>query len=222
MTEKNKTKNGEEKVDDISSVWEFESEEQKQAMLEPINEANCGAKLKLVRDVSGISRRELAKVLGVSESTICRLETKKTKPTNDFLLRLTGLVAIGRAKYSQLSDKDKETISEYIGTAGGVAAGVGGAIGAISASGAVAGLSAAGMTSGLAALGGGAMLGGIAVVATIPVAVGAAGYGLVKGIKAICEANRLYCTEVDGKYEISLMPKDTEENPESTDNKDNL
>lgn len=161
----------------------------------------------LIRDVSGISRRDLARVLGVAESTIYRLETGKTQPTMDFMLRLSALVAIGHARFSKMSDTEKEKISEYIGATGGITAGIGGAIGAISASGVVAGLSAAGITSGLAALGG-SMLGGIAVVATIPIAAGFAGYGLVKGIKAICKANRLDCNEVDGHWE--LVPESTE------------
>ncbi len=186
----------------LASVWEFDSEEQKYAMMESITQENCGKKLHLIRDVSGMSRRDLARVIGVAESTIYRLETGKTLPTMDFMLRLSALVAIGHARFSKMSSAEKEKISEYIGTTGGIAAGVGGAIGAISASGAVAGLSAAGITSGLAAIGG-TMLGGIAVVATIPLAAGFAGYGLVKGIKAICEANRLDCKEVDGHWELT-------------------
>jgi len=199
---KDKNSEGINPEEHISSVWEFEDEDQKKQMLEAITEDNCGVKLKLVREVSGLSRRDLASVIGVAESTIYRLEKKQTLPKADFMLRLSGLVAIGHAKYSKMSEKDKEKVSEYIGAAGGIAAGVGGAIGAISVSGAVAGLSAAGITSGLAAIGGGTMLGGLAVVATIPVAVGAAGYGLVKGIKAICEANKLDCKEVDNHWEI--------------------
>ena len=186
----------------LASVWEFDSEEQKDAMMESLTQENCGKKLHLIRDVSGMSRRDLARVIGVAESTIYRLETGKTLPTMDFMLRLSALVAIGHARFSKMSTSEKEKISEYIGTTGGIAAGVGGAIGAISASGAVAGLSAAGITSGLAAIGG-TMLGGIAVVATIPLAAGFAGYGLVKGIKAICEANRLDCKEVDGHWELT-------------------
>jgi DNA-binding XRE family transcriptional regulator len=192
--------------DHMSRVWEFESEDQREKMLELLTEKNCGEKLKLVREVQGISRRDLAKVLGVAESTIYRLETKKTLPTTEFMLRLSGLVAIGFGTFSKISEKDKEKLSQYIGTAGGVAAGVGGAIGAISASGAVAGLSAAGITSGLAAIGG-SMLGGLAVTMTIPLVVGAAGYGLVKGIKAICEANKLDCKEVDNNWEIVPRPE---------------
>jgi transcriptional regulator with XRE-family HTH domain len=198
----------------LASIWKFEDDEQKVEMIETINEKNCGKKLKLVRDVTGISRSDLAKILGVSLSTITRLETKKSKPTKEFLLVLSGLVAIGIAKYSEMSREDKEKLTNYIGAGGGAAAGVAGSIAAVSASGTVAGLSAAGITSGLAAIGGGAMLGGIAVVAAIPLVVGAAGWGIVKGIKAICEANNLKCEEIDGRYEIVPDPikvKDEEE-----------
>jgi len=210
-------KNGSDGPDDpgehIGHVWEFEDEEQKEKMLEPITPENCGDKLKLVREVSGLSRRELAEAIGVAESTIYRLEKKQTLPSSDFMLRLSGLVAIGHAKYSKMSESEKEQVSEYIGAVGGIAAGVGGAIGAISVSGAVAGLSAAGITSGLAALGG-SMLGGLAVVATLPVAVGAAGYGLVKGIKAICRANRLDCKEFDDYWEIVPKAPDDQKDEE--------
>lgn len=202
--------------DHVKSVWEFESPEQEQEMMEPVTKENCGKKLKLIREVTGISRRELAKKFDVSESTISRLETGKTKPTNAFMNKLLGLVAIGYAVYSKMSKKDKEKVSEYIGVSGGVVAGVGGAIGAISTSGAVAGLSAAGMTSGLAALGGGTMLGGLVVVATIPVAAGALGFGLVKGIKAICEANKLSCKEVNERWEIRKKDSKTDNTKENT------
>jgi len=218
MTEKPNRKERVDPREHISSVWEFETEEQKEAMLEPITPENCGKKLRLVREVSGLSRRDLAKVLGVAESTIYRLETKKTLPTTDFMLRLSALVAIGYARFSKMSEKDREKISEYIGAGGGMAAGIGGAIGAISASGAIPGLSAAGITSGLAALGG-SMLGGIAVVATIPVAAGFAGYGLVKGIKAICEANKLKCKEVDEHWE--LVPKNADAEDSATERSGN-
>jgi transcriptional regulator with XRE-family HTH domain len=183
--------------------WNFRTPQEEQEMKEDITEKNCGKKLKLIRDISGITQRDLAAILGVSESTIKRLESESTKPTKDFMLMLAALCIIGKEKYSKMSEADKEKISEIITSAGGAAVGVGASIAAISASGAVAGLSAAGITSGLAAIGGGAMLGGIAVVACVPIAAGAAGYGLVKAIKKLCEANRLDCKEVDDRYEIT-------------------
>lgn len=187
--------------------WKFDSPEQEDEFKERLTKENCSAKLKLIIDNLGISRRELARIIGVSESTIRRLsagskDKGSTQPTDEFMNRLQGLCAIGAAKYDKLSAAEKEKVSELIGTGGGVVAGVGGSIAAIGAAGAVSGFSAAGITSGLAAIGGGAMLTGIGVVAAVPVATGLLGYGLVKGIKAICEANNLSCTEVNKKWEI--------------------
>lgn len=190
-------------------IWEFKDEEQKRELLEPITKENCGKKLLLVRSVSGLSRRELASTLGVSESTVSRLENETTESTPEFLFRLAALVSIGQAKYSSMSEIEKESLSEYLGIGGAAVSGVGGSIAAVSASGTVIGLSGAGITSGLAAIGG-SMLGGLAVVAAIPIAAGVAGLGLVKGIKAICKANKLSCSEVDGKYEIVPNIKNTE------------
>jgi hypothetical protein len=51
------------------------------------------------------------------------------------------------------------------------------------------------------------MITGIGLVAAIPVATGLAGYGTVKGIKKICEANRLKCKEVNERWEISTRKK---------------
>lgn len=70
-------------------------------------------------------------------------------------------------------------------TAGGV-----GAVGAVSSMGTVAGLGAAGITSGLAAVGsvvGGGMISGLVITAAAPIAVGALGYGLYKGIKKLMD-----------------------------------
>ena len=77
MTKNKKTNDKFNPDDYASSVWDFESEEQKKKMLEPILKDNCGQKLKLVREVSGISRRGLAGVFDISESTMCPLETGK-------------------------------------------------------------------------------------------------------------------------------------------------
>ena len=185
--------------------WEKMSEsEVAEYLKEDVTKKNCGEKINFVRWISGrISKREFAKLLGVSEATIRRLELGETEPTDEFMSRITALCVIGISKFGKLKEAEKEKVSEALGVGGGVVAGVGGALGAVSAAGAVTGLSAAGMTSGLAALGGGAMLTGIGVVAAIPVAAGLAGYGLVRGIKRLCEANKLSCREKDGRWEIS-------------------
>lgn len=196
-------------------TWEFSDDGQRRAMEEPITVENCGSKLKLIREVSGYSRKELAGALGCSETTVARLETGKSEPTRDFISRLTALTVIGYHKFKTLTEAEKVTIGETLGITGGFLSGVGGSIAAVSAAGSVGGLSAAGITSGLAAIGGGAMLGGIGVVAAIPAAAGLAGYGLVKGIRYICDANGLDCEEVDGRYEITIGKKGGDDEPET-------
>src|ERR1035441_2133966 len=129
------------------SEWDYETEEQKTKMEELITPKNCGEKLRLVREVSGLSRRDLANSLGCSESTISRLETEKTEPTIDITNRLRALVLIGYHRFAKMSDSQKGSLSENISSLGGAAAGIAGAIGTVSAG--VAGLSAAGVTSGL-------------------------------------------------------------------------
>lgn len=180
----------------------FKDKKQEAEFKEPVTKENCGAKLGRIRELLEMSRRELARIIGVSESTLRRLEEGSSLPTDGFMNRLQALCVIGATKYGKLSAAEKEKVSEVLGAAGGTVAGVGGGIAAIGAAGAVSGFSAAGITSGLAAIGGGAMLTGIGVVAAIPVVTGLLGYGLVKGIKAICEANNLSCIEVNERWEI--------------------
>ena len=187
------------------SDWTFDNENPRAEMEEEITAANCGKKLSLIRHVSGISRRELAKILGCSESTISRLESGIHQPTIEFMNKLRALQIIGYHRFKKLNSTDRSALAETMVAAGSGAGGVVASIGAIGATGTVAGFSAAGITSGLAALGG-SLLGGVAVVAVLPVAVGAAGYGVVKGIKAICENNNLSCKEVDGRFEIVPEP----------------
>ncbi|MBW8002721.1 MAG: helix-turn-helix transcriptional regulator [Planctomycetes bacterium] len=193
------------------NAWDWENEEQKTKMEEEITKENCGEKLKLIRMILEISRRELAKTLGVRESTIGRLERKKTLPSQDFMSKLQGLQLVGYATFRKLSKTDKEKISEFIGTGAGVAGGVGASVAAVSVAGSVGGLSASGITSGLAAVGG-SMLGGIITAAFLPIAVGALGYGAIKGVKKICEANNLSCKKLDNRWEITK--EDHKENEE--------
>jgi len=178
-----------------------EKNSMKAEMFEEITEENCGDKLKLIREISGMSRRELARILGVSEATIRRLEDSDSMPSDEFLNKLRALCIIGHEKFSRLPDDEKEKVGEMIGFAGGSASGIGAVIAAVSAAG-VSGLSAAGITSGLAAIGGGMMIAGIGVVAAIPIATGLLGYGVIKGIKSICDANNLSCKEVNDRWEI--------------------
>lgn len=178
---------------------------------EEITQENCGEKIKQIRKFSVITRANLAKVIGCSESVIARLEQKNTLATEDFINRLRALSVIGYHKFSHFTEAEKqEYVSEVIGATGGGVLGVGGAIAAISASGATAGLSAAGVASGLAAIGMGSMVAGIAVVAVIPCVAGLAGYGLIKGIKAIATANHLSIKEIDNRWEIATQENSSE------------
>ena len=186
----------------IARTWGCKDKDTVRALTEPVTEDNCGAKLKLIRDLSGLSRKELAQALGCSQSTIVRLEGGETRASHSFMLRLMALVTIGHAKYANMNAKEKSELTAILSAGGVVTAGIGAAITAVSSAGATAGLTAAGVTSGLAAIGGGAMLGGLTVVAAIPLMAGAAGFGLARAIRAICVANKLRCKEVDSQYEI--------------------
>jgi len=197
-----KTKKGcimDEKID-------IKSPSGKAVFLESITADNCGEKLTLIREATNMTRRELASVIGCSEATISRIEAQKTKPTKDFMSRLLALVFIGHSNYKSLNSKQKDSLLEHISATGGAGAGISAALAAVSAKGAVAGLSAAGVASGLNAIGG-SILGGAALVASIPVVAGFASFGIIKGIKAICESNKLNCEEVDGRFEITLKER---------------
>lgn len=164
-------------------------------MKEQYGRDEIGELLKQVRLETGISRRELAERLGCSESTIKRLETGVTTASEEMWNRCKALDLVGQSH-------DPGNAEEAAGAAVGAAGGIAGAGAAVAAAGAVPGLSAAGMTSGLAALGLGSMVTGIGVVAAIPIATGLVGYGVVKGIKALVEANNLDAVEVDDVLEI--------------------
>lgn len=69
-----------------------------------------------------------------------------------------------------------------------------------------AGLSGAGIMSGLATIGGFVGAGaaaGIVVVAAVPILSGAAGYGLIKGIKHIIGNYNQKTVSIDKRWEIS-------------------
>lgn len=203
-----------------NDYWRFKDKKQEAEFKEPVTRENCGIKLRLIRELLNISRRELSKKIGVSEATLRRLEEADTLPTDEFMNRLQALCVIGAAKFKKLSETEKEKVSEVIGAAGGAVAGVGASVAAIGAAGAVSGFSAAGITSGLAAVGGGAMLTGIATVAVIPVATGLAGYGLVKGIKKICDANKLSFVELNERWEIRRKTAEEQSKSENSNSKD--
>jgi len=146
----------------------------------------------------------IARLVGCSFPTLGRILAGKTRPTDEFIKQVGILLAIGLKKYQKLTKSEKEKISEKMGAVGGGVLGFGSISAAVSASGAVAGLSAAGITSGLAAIGaivGGGMAAGVAVAAAIPLAVGAAGYAVIKGVKYFFSESELKNEKINPRWE---------------------
>ena len=169
-----------------------------------ITPENCRLILAAYMDENDIGVPRLSKAIGCSHATLARILAGTSKPTLEFMKQVGILIDIGYERYQKLSDAEKETISESIGAAGGGVVGFGAITAAISSSGAVAGLSAAGITSGLAAIGavvGGGMAAGVAVLATIPIAAGAAGYAIIKGVKYFFSQQDLNSEAIDPKWE---------------------
>jgi transcriptional regulator with XRE-family HTH domain len=172
---------------------------------EEVTKENCGEKLRKIRAITGMSRRDLAERLGCSIATIARIESRnentKSEPTNAFMDTLRALCIIGHERYSNMSEEERNKVLEYSTAGGGAGGGLGAAIASVSVAGSVPGLSAAGIASGLAAIGG-SLLGGLAVVAALPVAGGALGFGVARAIKKLVKANKLYTKTLDNRFEI--------------------
>jgi len=179
--------------------------EQNMSNPENITPENCRVLLAAFMDENKVGAPRIAKAIQCSHATLARILAGTTQPTIAFMKQVGILFGLGFEQYRKLTDAQKETISEKIGTAGGGIVGFGSIAAAISASGAVAGLTAAGITSGLAALGavvGGGMVAGVAVAAAIPIAAGAAGYAIIKGVKFFFSQNELNSEDIDSKWEV--------------------
>jgi hypothetical protein len=151
-----------------------------------------------------IGAPRISEAIGCSHAALARILAGISKPTVEFIIQVGILIEIGYEKYKKLSDVEKEKISEKMATISGGVVGFGTITAAISASGGVVGLSAAGITSGLAAIGavvGGGMTAGVAVFAAIPIAAGAAGYGIIKGVKYLFSQRKLNNEAIDPKWE---------------------
>jgi len=169
-----------------------------------ITTQNCRLLLAAFMEKDSVSAPNIAKAIGCRHATIGRLIAGNTLPTEEFMKQTGIMLGIGFENYSKLSEAQKEKISEAIGAAGGGAIGFGSIAAAISASGAVAGLSAAGITSGLAALGAivsGGMVAGVAIAAAIPIAAGALGYAIIKGVKYFFSEVEINKTDIDNRWE---------------------
>lgn len=169
-----------------------------------LNRENLADFLAIFLEKNNLKTELVAKEIGCSSSTLQRIIGKLTYPTNEMLKQCGIMLSIGFDKFKKLTEAEKEKITEQIGAIGGGILGFGGIASAISASG-VAGLSAAGITSGLASIGaliGGGMIAGVVISAAIPIAIGAIGYKVVKGIKSMINDNKLSTDKFDPFWEI--------------------
>jgi hypothetical protein len=151
-----------------------------------------------------LNARQVAGVIGASESTITRLTVATTLPSDEMLKQGAFMFELGFERYSKLSAAERNNLSETIGAVSGGAVGFASIAAAISAFGSVAGLSAAGITSGLAALGafvGAGMAAGVAVAAAIPLAIAGLGVGVVKTVQHFISENQMNAKEIDLKWE---------------------
>lgn len=174
-------------------------------MNEDITPTNCRLLLAAFIEKETLTAPSVAKAIGCRHATLARILSGKSIPTDALMKQVGIMIGIGFSKYETLSEAEKEKIAEAIGAVGGGVLGFGSIAAAVSASGAVAGLSAAGITSGLAAIGtivGGGMMAGVAVAAAIPLAAGAIGYAVIKGVKYFFSETEFNKDELDPRWEI--------------------
>lgn len=169
-------------------------------MPKSVTRENCGKVLKELRQRFGsMSVAELAKTLGVSRSTVMRIEAGQTIPSDDLLNRLKAIQVIGISKFRALSEKDRFRFLELLEEIGenpemfskGAAKRM------------VKELTPAGILAGLGTIASASLNVSTSVVSSIPVLSSLAGYGLVKGLKSVLEANDLFCIENEGVWDIT-------------------
>ncbi|HXJ97605.1 MAG TPA: hypothetical protein VNJ50_02055 [Gelidibacter sp.] len=149
--------------------------------------------------------RKISKVMDCTIPTLERLLKNQSIPSDEMIKQTGILIALGFVKYSKLSNTEKEKYSENLGVVSGAGIGFASITAVVSGLG-TAGLSGAGIMSGLATIGGFVGAGaaaGTVVVAAVPILTGAAGYGLIKGIKHIIGNYNQKAVSIDKRWEIS-------------------
>lgn len=165
-------------------------------MPEYVTRENCGRILKELRQRFGsMSVAELSKTLGVARSTIMRIEAGQTAPSDDVLNRLKAIQVIGISRFQSLSETDRGRFSQVIEEMGENPE-------LFATSGMFRKLTTAGILAGLGTIAGASLNISASVVSSIPILSSLAGYGLVKGLKSVLEANKLLCVENEGVWEI--------------------
>jgi len=169
--------------------------------LEPIDRQNCGRKLaEIRRELGDMSREVLAKLLGVSRSTIMRIEDGRTLPSDEFLSKLRAFHELGVLWWKNLAERDRPGFARLLDELGVDEKTAreffkGDTVKKFSLMGVVTGLGTIGMLSA-----------GMRASLSLPLPL-LLGYGIARGIKSILEANALRCTEVDGRWEIVRIKK---------------
>ena len=171
---------------------------------EELTPENCRLLLAAYMEKNDVDASRIAKAIGCRHASLGRILSGKSLPSDNFLAQVGILIGIGIEKYLKLSKAEKEKITEAIGAAGAGAFGFSGIAAAIGASGTTVGLSATGISSGLAAIGttvGGGMVAGVTMLAAVPLAAGAAGFGIIKGVKFFFSEAELNKLDVDDRWE---------------------
>ena len=157
----------------------------------PVNRDNCGKVLKEIRQKFGsMSMAELAKTLGVSRSTVMRMEAGQTLPSEELLNRLKAIQLIGISKFQELSQKDRDHFSVFMNGMGEKADDFSNDM----TSHMVKTLTPLGILAGLGTIASASLNMSTSVVSAVPVLSSLAGYGLIKGLKATASNNG--CIEV--------------------------
>ena len=171
--------------------------------LGPITRANCGEQLVQIREVAGkLTITKLAKILGVSRSSVQRIEEGQTLPSDEFLNRLEALQVLGASRFRKLSEKEKTNYTDFfekltmksefdLGQIENIA------------------LSSIGVVHGLTAV-------GYASLVSMPIAFSSlsllVSIPVMTALRGVLDANKLNCEEVNGRWEIVLKPKKENEN----------
>lgn len=170
-----------------------------------ITKENYSQILKSYISQNKLELRKISKVIDCTIPTLERLLDNQSIPSDEMIKQTGILITLGFAKYSKLSNAEKEKYSEKLGTISGAGLGFASITAVVSGLG-TAGLSGAGIMSGLAAVGGFVGAGaatGIVVVAAVPILTGIAGYGLIKGIKHLTGNYKQKAISIDKRWEIS-------------------
>jgi len=130
---------------------------------------------------------------------VMRIETGQTIPSDDILNRLKAIQVIGISRFRALSEKDRNRFLQLLEEIGESPEMFSKAI----TDRMVKELMPAGILAGLGTIASASLTLSSSIISSIPVLSSLAGYGLVKGLKSVLEANNLSCVENEGFWEIT-------------------